>query len=189
MRSSYGAGVTVQLAKVLQVHDEVSADVLVSAPEQPAQSQPKTAYMPPIAVVLRGLGLTEPELRQETVTVSTCFLRFIISELVSRGEFDPAWYAARYPDVEGARLAGRVSSLHQHYCTQGYFEGRAPCELPIDPDWYHSQYDDVSQAFSPADFDAMCQHYRTQGWREGRAGTPGLRKHADRWLEAASGKR
>jgi hypothetical protein len=171
------------------VHDHVPTDVLMRALQQPAQPQPKTAYVPSIAVLLRGLGVTELQPGQETVAVSTAFLRFIVSELVSRGDFDPAWYAARYPDVEGARLAGQVSSLHQHYCTQGYFEGRAPGEVPVDPDWYYSRYADVSQAFSPADPDGICQHYRTQGWREGRAGTPEMRKDADRWLEAAGEKR
>lgn len=171
------------------MRDDVSTDVLASATEQPGQSQPKAVYVPPLALLLHGLGITEMELRQPTVTVSTAFLRFIIGELVSRGEFDPARYAAQYPDVEGARLAGQISSLHHHYCTQGYFEGRQPCELPFDPDWYYSHYDDVSLAFSPADADAMCQHFRTQGWREGRAGTPEIRRDEDRWLEAARKKR
>lgn len=174
---------------MLQVHDRVSTDVLVSGPEPRQRGQPRSAYVPPIALVLAGLGITELELQQRAVTIPSSFLRFIISELVSWGEFDPAWYAAQNPDVDGARLAGRVSSLHQHYCTTGYFEGRVPCQLPIDPDWYHSNYEDVSQAFSPADHDAICQHYRTQGWREGRAGTAEARRDADRWLEAARGTR
>ncbi len=144
--------------------------------------------MPPISLVLRGLGITDLDPRNEKVAVSTRFLRFLISQLVSRGEFDPAWYSEQYPDVEGARLAGQIVSLHEHYCTQGYFEGRSPCDLGFDPAWYLSRYEDVSRAFSPDDAQALRQHFRTQGWREGRAGTPAVRKEADRWLEAASKK-
>ena len=90
----------------------------------PAVAAPAAAYVPPAALLMKGLGITERDLSKDTVSVSTAFLRFIISELVSRGRFDPRWYSERYPDVEGARLAGEVTSLHGHYCTQGYFEGR-----------------------------------------------------------------
>lgn len=168
-----------------QVRDRVSAEnVVILEPVQPAAREVR--YVPPITVVLRGLGLTELDLRRDKVTVSMAFLRFVISQIVRRAEFDPAWYAERYPDVEGARLAGQVASLHEHYYTQGYFEGRLPCELQFDPDWYRSRYEDVSLAFSPDDTDALRQHFRAQGWREGRAGTPEIRRDADRWLEAAS---
>lgn len=170
----------------VQVYDRVSLESAAPQPEQPEQRKGATHYVPPVTVVLRGLGITEFDLQQKTVSVSTPFLRFIISELVRRGAFDPAWYAERYPDVEGARLAGQSPSLHQHYCTQGYFEGRLPCEPPFDPDWYYSRYDDVSRAFSPADPAALRQHFTSQGWWEGRAGTPELRNDADRWLEAAN---
>lgn len=173
---------------MLQGYERVSMDVFVPAPEQTVPDKPETAYVPPVTVMLRGLGITESDLQQPAVAVSTSFLRFIIGELVSRGEFDAFWYASRYPDVEGARLAGEVPSLHDHYCKQGYFEGRLPRELPFDPDWYHSHYEDVSRVFSPADPDAMHQHYRTQGWWEGRSGTPEMCKDADRWLEAANQK-
>lgn len=158
----------------------------------PERAMPRTAtpaYVPPLSLLLRGLGIGERDLSRETATVSIPFLRFIISELVSRGAFDPRWYAERYPDVEGARLAGQVASLHRHYCTQGYFEGRLPTELPFDPDWYYSRYEDVAQTFSPADPEALRQHFEVQGWSEGRTGTPEQRKEADRWVEASRGKR
>jgi hypothetical protein len=113
------------------VRERVSTENVVIL-EPMTQHKPRAAYVPPIAVVLRGLGITELELRQDKVAVSTQFLRFVISQLVSRAEFDPDWYAERYPDVEAARLAGQVASLHDHYCSQGYFEGRLPCELPFD---------------------------------------------------------
>lgn len=170
------------------MRDRVSGEnvvILEPVPQPPAR---EVSYVPPVTVVLRGLGITELDLRREKVTVSTAFLRFIISQLVRRAEFDPAWYAERYPDVEGARLAGQVPSLHEHYCTQGYFEGRLSCDLDFDPDWYCSRYEDVSRVFSPEDTEALRQHFRAQGWREGRAGTPEARKDADRWLEAASKK-
>jgi len=146
-------------------------------------------YVPPVSLVLRGLGIANQDLGSETATVSTAFLRFLIGEVVKRGAFDPHWCAEHYPDVEGARLAGQVALLHQHYCVQGYFERRLPGELPFDPDWYYSRYDNVAQAFSPADPEGMRRHFETQGWDECRAGVPEVRKDADRWLAAARGQR
>jgi hypothetical protein len=171
-------------AQVPELYDRVSTNVF-GHPGQGEHRSTQPRYVPPIELVLRGLGITDADLQREQATVSVQFLRFILGELVRQGRFDPAWYAERNPDVEGARLAGEVPSLHEHYCTTGYFEGRLPCELPFDSDWYYSRYDDVSQAFSPADPDALLQHFRSQGWREGRAGTPEHRRDADRWLEAA----
>ena len=168
-----------------ELQDRLSADVF-GPPGQAARRSLQARYVPPIELVLRGLGITETDFRQERATVSTRFLRFILGELARLGRFDPDWYAERNPDVEGARLAGDVTSLHEHYCTSGYFEGRLPYELPFDADWYYSRYDDVSRAFSPADPEAMLLHYCSQGWREGRAGTPEIRGESDRWLEAAS---
>lgn len=173
---------------MFQVRERVATEPHRPDPEPATTRAQATEYVPPVTVVLRGLGITESDLNQASVTVSTAFLRFIVSQLVNRGRFDRAWYAEHYPDVEGARLAGLVSSLHEHYCTQGYFEGRVPCEVPFDPDWYYSRYADVSQAFSPADRDGLHQHFRSQGWWEGRAGTPDVRKDADLWLEAATRK-
>lgn len=172
------------MGKEAPLRDRVSTENVVIL-EPMTQHKPRTAYLPPIAVVLRGLGITELDLRQDKVTVSTQFLRFVVGYLVSRGEFDPSWYAEKYPDVEAARMAGLVNSLQDHYCTQGYFEGRMPCELPFDPEWYHGRYQDVAQAFSPDDVEGLHQHFRNQGWREGRVGVAEVRKEADRWMEAA----
>jgi hypothetical protein len=171
-------------AQVSELYDHVTSDVF-GRPGQAESRSTRPGYVPPIDVILRGLGIGEAALRQERATVSVRFLRFLVGELVRQGRFDPAWYAERNPDVEGARLAGEVASLHEHYCTTGYFEGRLPCELPFDADWYYSRYDDVSRAFSPADPEGLVQHFRASGWREGRAGTPEFRRDADRWLEAA----
>ena len=51
-------------------------------------------------------------------------------------QFDDQWYSGTYPDVEGARLAGDVKSLREHFISSGYLEGRLPIELPFDPQWY-----------------------------------------------------
>lgn len=166
-----------------------AVDHAVPDPNPQDQRDAATGYVPPVTVILRGLGVTSADLEQKTASVSTSFLRFVISELVRRGPFDPTWYAERYPDVKGAWLAGHLSSLHQHYCTQGYFEGRLPCDLAFDPAWYFSSYSDVSQAFSPADAAALLQHFRSQGLWEGRSGTPAARDEADRWLQALSDER
>lgn len=178
----------------LRVLDGTPAGNAVRTPQAGEQQVPvpvpvPSNYVPPITLVLRGLGISESDLQQPTVSVASSFLRFILGELVRRGPFDPAWYAGRYPDVEGARLSGQLPSLHQHYYTTGYFEARLPCEPAFDPDLYYSLYEDVSRAFSPADSAGLRHHFTTQGWWEGRVGTPELRHEADRWLEASKGGR
>ena len=103
-------------------------------------------YLPPCAFMLEHLGLSAADVRgQGTAPVSRRFLRVLIAEFVARAHFDQDWYAETYPDVEGARLAGDVKSLHQHFKTSGYFEGRLPAELPFDPQFYRRHYKDIAE--------------------------------------------
>ncbi len=89
------------------------------------------SYPPPCAFLLEQLGVSAPDVRGHgTASVSRRFLRALIGEFVARARFDHDWYAETYPDVEGARLAGDIQSLHEHFKRSGYFEGRLPAELP-----------------------------------------------------------
>ena len=95
--------------------------------------------------------------------------------------FDQDWYAEKYPDVEGARLAGDVQSLLAHFKTAGYFEGRLPAELPFDPQFYRRHYRDIAETFPASDPEGMRAHFLTSGYFEGRAGTAEMLAEVERW--------
>ena len=142
------------------------------------------AYFPPAAVLLGGLGITELDLARPHVNVDTRFLRFLIGEIARLHPFDAQFYADANPDVEAARLAGDVSSLHDHFVTQGYFERRQPHDLPFDARYYAAEYDDLAAAFAGASDATLQHHFNQHGWHEGRVGVPAQRPHADRWVAA-----
>jgi hypothetical protein len=139
-------------------------------------------YLPPCKFLLEGLGIALADLQGTgTTSVSREFLRTLIGELVRRPRFDDSWYAENYPDVEGARLAGDIKCLHEHFTTTGYFEDRLPAELPFDPQWYRMYYRDIAEAFPSADPEAARTHFLTGGYFEGRAGTAEMLAEVDRW--------
>jgi lipopolysaccharide biosynthesis protein len=94
-----------------------------------------------------------------------------LEQLLRRSSlFDPDWYLATYPDVDGA---GRDPLAH--YLHQGAFEGRAPGPA-FDSRWYLVQNPDVAAArINPL------AHYLMAGRREGRAPRPSepVRRLAD----------
>lgn len=75
--------------------------------------------------------------------------------------FAAPWYLERNPDVAAA---GR--DPFEHYCDQGWREGRDPHPL-FHVRWYLQRHPDVAAAgLEPL------THYVTQGWREGRSPHP-----------------
>lgn len=153
--------------------------------ESPGRPLPQVDYVPPVSLVFQGLDITELDLAREHVTVQGGFLRFLIGELARRAAFDGTFYASTNPDVEAARLAGDVTTLHGHFIEQGYFERRQPAEMALDVDYYRSTYLDLAEAFSGAEPTVLGEHYRRHGWQEGRVGTEAQRAEADRWVAAA----
>jgi hypothetical protein len=142
-------------------------------------------YTPPVALVLEGLDTTELDLGNDRVSVSAKFLRFLIGEIARAMPFDEDFYGQAYPDVEAARLAGDVATLHDHFVTQGYFERRRPHEMPCDPNYYATNYEDLARVFDPRDEETLLSHFRHHGWQEGRVGVAWQRAEADRWVAAA----
>jgi hypothetical protein len=72
--------------------------------------------------------------------------------------FDNAWYAKRYPEVQG--------DLLDHYLTTGWRTGHDPCSL-FDTSWYLEQNRDVvDTGINPF------AHYVDFGWAEGRDPSP-----------------
>jgi hypothetical protein len=146
--------------------------------------QPPAPYVPPAALVLQGLDVTELDLHAPRVSVSSAFLRFLVGEFARTMTFDANFYREANPDVEGARLAGDVATLHEHFVTTGYFERRQPHDLPFDAFYYASHYEDLARVFSPADSAALHTHFVGHGWQEGRVGVSWQRADADRWVAA-----
>lgn len=140
-------------------------------------------YVPPAAMILRGLGIEASDLSGDRVTVSPDYLRFLISKVADMAPFDETWYLENNPDVEGAFLAGDLPSPRSHFLETGYFEGRLPCALPCDTAWYFAQYKDLGQVFSGSDSEALLQHYHTRGYFEGRAGTPAELEVVEQWAK------
>jgi hypothetical protein len=143
-------------------------------------------YIPPCSVLLGGLGISAMDLTGDgTIAVTRKFLRAMLSELARRVKMDETWYSERYPDVEGARLAGDIGSLRDHFTKSGYFEGRLPAAIPFDPQWYRGHYRDIADAFPSADPDAMREHFAASGYFEVRAGSAEMLAEVERWLAHA----
>ena len=146
----------------------------------------EAGYLPPCAFLLEQLGVSALDVQGHgTASVSRRFLRALIAEFVASAHFDYDWYAEAYPDVEGARLAGDIQSLHEHFKRSGYFEGRLPAELPFDPQFYRRHYRDIAESFPASDPEGMRAHFLTAGYFEGRAGTAEMLAEFERWQALA----
>jgi hypothetical protein len=142
----------------------------------------EVSYLPPCAFLLEHLGVSALDVQGHgTASVSKRFLRTLIAEFAACARFDHDWYAETYPDVEGARLAGDIQSLHDHFKRSGYFEGRLSAELPFDPQFYRRHYKDIADSFPASDPEGMRAHFLTSGYFEGRAGTAEMLAEVERW--------
>lgn len=115
------------------------------------------------------------------VTVSTSFLRFLISELAARLPFDETYYANTYPDVAEAVRRGQISSLHHHFYTTGYFEGRKPGLRHVDKAWYLRTYEDLSRALAANAMPDPAKHFNETGQYEGRVGSAYQQEEREKW--------
>ena len=89
-------------------------------------------------------------------------------EAVSSVFFDEEFYLRRYPDIAEALDAGKISTAHEHYVTQGYYEHRMPHPISVDETWYLETYPDVKAAVETANFPSAQAHFERAGFREGR---------------------
>lgn len=116
-----------------------------------------------------------------SVTISTSFLRFLISELAARLPFDEAYYANTYPDVAEAVRRGQIPSLHHHFYTTGYFEGRKPGLRHVDKAWYLRTYEDLSRAFAVNAMPDATRHFNETGQYEDRVGSAYQYEQREKW--------
>jgi len=138
-------------------------------------------YFPPGKRILDMLGVTAASLGHGKIEVDGPGLRHLISKYAETLRFDADWYAETNPDVESARLAGDVPSLHKHFIVTGYWEGRLPHKPPFDPNWYRRHYKDIGATFPETDVDGMREHFLSSGHSEGRVGTENALSDADSW--------
>ena len=84
-------------------------------------------------------------------------VRETVAELEKSGLFDPGYYLAENPDVQGSELDPLT-----HFVIHGVFEGRRP-NSHFDPVYYLKKYPDVvTEGINPL------MHYSKNGWLEGR---------------------
>jgi hypothetical protein len=81
--------------------------------------------------------------------------------------FDPAYYAARNPDLK--KFFGNDMALLRHFLLKGMKEGRRASEA-FDPDTYRDRYPDLKAAFG-RDRQAYYLHFLLHGQKEGRLGS------------------
>ncbi|MDA8252635.1 MAG: class I SAM-dependent methyltransferase [Rhodospirillales bacterium] len=73
--------------------------------------------MPPFLALLHAAG---PAIQDSP------HVRAFLQPFIAAGPFDECGYVTRYPDLQQAKAADRLSDVHRHYIMHGYFEGRSP---------------------------------------------------------------
>ena len=141
-------------------------------------------YVPPIEIVMHGLGVASLAADDDRITVSARFLRLLLAEFARSAAVDPDFYLATHAQAAAEIAAGKPPNAAEHFAIKGYFQGLMPAAPAFDPAWYVARYTDLA-ALDP---DAARAHFLRAGLREGRAGTAdGL--IAEAWRNAAMASR
>jgi len=101
--------------------------------------------------------------------------------LAARIPFDEAFYGSTYPDVADAVRRGQIPSLHHHFCSTGFFEGRKPGLPHVDKGWYLRQYEDLNSAFSAGALRDAAKHFIETGQYENRVGSRYQYEEREKW--------
>ena len=111
-----------------------------------------------------------PQDGAERVTIpKALFLHVLIAALRQKGDFDPNFYIATYPDIRQAVQDGTLLDPADHYYGTGYLENRQPRRFIIDERYYLSENPDVAEAMRDGKVTSPHAHFDTVGFREGRA--------------------
>jgi hypothetical protein len=141
-------------------------------------------FVPPFGTLLRGLGLDTLESDADFLQVDRKFLTFLVQEFARLLPFDPAFYAASYPDIAAALTHGQLASAHEHFVMNGFQEGRQPYRLPFDPAFYLARNPDLQPIHAGQGAAGLRAHYLNSGAKEGRAAHPATEPDALRWAWA-----
>ncbi len=138
-------------------------------------------YLPPVPLVLHGLGIDAAALDQDKVVVSACYLTFLLNRLTKAAPVDEGFYTKLYPDVHAALQAGAIATAANHFTSSGAAECRLGAPVGFDPVFYYDHYKDLAARFAADDHDALWRHYYSQGYREGRAANAAQLAEAQAW--------
>ena len=141
----------------------------------------KQIYLPPFAVILELLGLGKTPASapddDEMMLVPFRMLRLLLGRAVASEPFDEERYLHLNPDVALGVFRGEVGSGHQHFLTDGYFEGRDGAGEEFAEAWYLALNKDVATGIGTGDFPSGHAHYKAAGMLELRS--PNARAEED----------
>lgn len=104
-----------------------------------------------------------------TVTLpKDLFRKILTAALRGSGQFDEAFYVAKYSDIKGALQKGAIASGTDHYYTTGYWEKRLPKKIKVDDKFYLQQNPDIAAALRKGAVKSAQQHFDVAGFSEGR---------------------
>jgi hypothetical protein len=86
---------------------------------------------------------------------------------VAWAAFDPAWYAARYPDVLREAPGTDPAGLHAHYLARGRHAAHSPNPF-FDEAFYRQRNPDVVASLGEHQWQSGFEHYCLMGHREAR---------------------
>lgn len=138
-------------------------------------------YIPPYQLIQHKLDSLGGDQDSARLTAALAVMRCLLQEAVARVPFDEDDYMASNPDVATAIRRGEVSSAHDHYITDGYFEGREGAGSAFDEAWYLKQNSDVALAVKSGHWTSGWQHYREVGMYEWRSPMREAEAAVERW--------
>ncbi len=135
----------------------------------------------PYQLVSHVLDPRDGERDPPRMAAARAAIRALLQEAVARAPFDEDAYLASNPDVATAIRRGEVASAHEHYVTNGYFEGREGAGPGFDEAWYLKRYPDVALAVKAGQWLSGWQHYRSEGMFEWRSPSRAAEADIERW--------
>jgi len=120
-------------------------------------------YIPPLSIILKRLGISLCSLDKPEISVSSLFVKYLLTQILQKCDIDTKFYSEKYPDISDIVSSGKFKSLDEHFVHQGYYEGRLPAPLAFDPMWYRNRYADMAQLAAAAGDAGLERHYIEHG--------------------------
>jgi hypothetical protein len=125
-------------------------------------------YIPPFQCIKGHLEISQAKGDLSRINGANEDVARLIQALLIGLEVDEAWYLRRNEDVALGVQEGKVKSAKQHFLEHGYFEGRAPFQMPVDEIWYLAMYADVAEQVRLGAIASGQAHFDEAGYHEGR---------------------
>jgi hypothetical protein len=144
----------------------------------------KRPYLPPFTVIRGLFGRKRdapPIADDEPVTIPFGILRALLRGTLVSVPFQEERYLHLNPDVAAAVFRGEIRSGHEHFVTNGYFEGRHGAGEDFVEAWYLDAYPDVAMAIRAGAFASAHEHYTRVGLFELRGPNPRAEEELATW--------